>query len=136
MIAMVAHGGYLLAEHELKKLDRVIFKQAAHDGTPGKINPEWIGKDASAILGSIGVMVDQSIRLLVAEVPKEHSLVWTEQMMPIMPVAGRRCAGSWGFAIWPAGWRRWRAWACSETGAPTGERCPRSACHAASRACA
>ena len=26
------------------------------------------------------------MRLLIAEVPAHHSLVWTEQMMPVMPV--------------------------------------------------
>ena len=29
---------------------------------------------------------DNDVRLLVAEVPREHNLVWTEQMMPVMPV--------------------------------------------------
>jgi aldehyde dehydrogenase len=32
------------------------------------------------------VSVEPTVRLLIAEVPKEHSLVWTEQMMPVMPV--------------------------------------------------
>ena len=30
--------------------------------------------------------MSRDIRLAVAEVPREHSLVWTEQMMPVMPV--------------------------------------------------
>jgi len=85
--AMVAHGGYLLAEHELKKLDRVIFNQAPHDGTPGKINPEWIGQNAGDILAAIGVTGAEDTRLVVADVPVTHSLIWTEQMMPVMPVA-------------------------------------------------
>ena len=53
---------------------------------PGVINGDWIGKDAHTILGAIGVSVDSSIRLLLAEVGVDHSLVWTEQMMPVMPV--------------------------------------------------
>ncbi len=85
--AMVAHGGYLLAEHELRKLDRVIFNQAPHDGTPGKINPKWIGQDAGDILAAIGVTGAEDKRLVVADVPVTHSLIWTEQMMPVMPVA-------------------------------------------------
>ena len=85
--SMVAHGGYLLAEHELKKLDKVIFKQAPHDGTPGKINPKWIGQDAADILSAIGVTGADDRRLVVADVPVTHSLIWTEQMMPVMPVA-------------------------------------------------
>ena len=84
--AMTASGAYRLKEHELKRLERVIFKDMGQPSKPGLINPEWIGKDAAAILGAIGVTLDSSIRLLVAEVPKEHPLVWTEQMMPVMPV--------------------------------------------------
>ena len=48
--------------------------------------PEWIGQDAGRMLTEIGVDHDPSVRLLVAEVPRDHSLVWTEQMMPVMPV--------------------------------------------------
>ena len=85
--AMQAHGGYLLQEHELRRLERVIFTEAANDGTPGKVNPRWIGQNAGAILGEIGVRNVDDVRLVVADVPVEHSLVWTEQMMPVMPVA-------------------------------------------------
>jgi len=85
--AMVAHGGYLLEEHELKKLERVIFTEAAHDGTPGKINPRWIGQNAGDILAEIGIYNADDRRLVVADVPVTHSLIWTEQMMPVMPVA-------------------------------------------------
>jgi acyl-CoA reductase-like NAD-dependent aldehyde dehydrogenase len=84
--AMVGAGAYRLKEHELKRLERVIFREMGPPNKPGMINPEWIGKDAGRILAEIGITQDKDIRLLVAEVPKEHSLVWTEQMMPVMPV--------------------------------------------------
>ena len=84
--AMVAAGAYRLKEHELKRLERVIFKEMGAKGKPGVVNPEWIGKNAAVILAEIGVSVDTDVRLLVAEVPAWHSLVWTEQMMPVMPV--------------------------------------------------
>jgi acyl-CoA reductase-like NAD-dependent aldehyde dehydrogenase len=84
--AMTAAGAYRLKEHELKRLERVIFKEMGEPSKPGLINGEWIGKDADKILGSIGVSTDPSIRLLLAEVPADHPLVWTEQMMPVMPV--------------------------------------------------
>ncbi len=50
------------------------------------INPRWIGQDASQILGEIGVQADRDLRLLIADVPREHRLVWTEQMMPVLPI--------------------------------------------------
>ncbi|MEX1336573.1 MAG: aldehyde dehydrogenase family protein [Candidatus Limnocylindrales bacterium] len=84
--AMGQHGAYLLKEHELRKLERVIFKELGAPGKPGVMNPAWIGKDASRILAQIGVQPDAEPRLLVADVPREHSLAWTEQMMPVLPV--------------------------------------------------
>jgi acyl-CoA reductase-like NAD-dependent aldehyde dehydrogenase len=84
--AMVAAGSHRLKEHELKRLERVIFKEMGPPNKPGMINPDWIGKDAGKILAEIGVSAADDVRLLLAEVPREHSLVWTEQMMPVMPV--------------------------------------------------
>jgi len=84
--AMVDAGAYRLKEHELRRLERVIFKEVGPAGRPWLVEPRWIGQDAGRILAEIGVQVDGDPRLLVAEVPKEHGLVWTEQMMPVMPV--------------------------------------------------
>ncbi len=84
--AMTASGAYRLKEHELKRLERVIFKEAGPPGKPGMIDPRWIGQNANKILAEIGVSVPVETRLLLAEVPREHNLVWTEQMMPVMPV--------------------------------------------------
>jgi acyl-CoA reductase-like NAD-dependent aldehyde dehydrogenase len=38
------------------------------------------------MLAEIGVQADAPPRLLVADVPRDHSLAWTEQMMPVLPV--------------------------------------------------
>ena len=84
--AMVAAGAYRLKEHELKRLERVIFREMGPPGKPGMINTDWIGKNAARLLAEIGVNVDDEVRLVVAEVRREHNLVWTEQMMPVMPV--------------------------------------------------
>ncbi len=84
--SMAQHRAYLLKEHEVRKLERVIFKELGAPGKPGVMNPAWIGKDASRILAEIGVQADPEPRLLVADVPRDHSLAWTEQMMPVLPV--------------------------------------------------
>jgi len=83
---MQANRSYLLKEYELKKLERVIFSEMGEPGKPGRINPRWIGKNAGVILSEIGIQTGDDLRLVVADVPPEHSLVWTEQMMPVMPV--------------------------------------------------
>jgi len=79
-------GAVILKEYQLRQLERVIFESLGPPSKPGKIDRRWIGQDAGRILAEIGVPVEGDVRLLVAEVPREHSLVWTEQMMPVMPV--------------------------------------------------
>ncbi len=46
--AMGQNGAYLLKEHELRRLERVIFKELGPPNKPGVMNPAWIGKDAAA----------------------------------------------------------------------------------------
>ena len=83
---MTAVGAYRLKEHELKRLERVIFKDRGPANKPGVMNPEFIGKDAAVILSEIGISVPPETRLVLAEVSADHNLVWTEQMMPVMPI--------------------------------------------------
>ena len=79
-------GAYVLKDHELTRLERVIFTELGPANKPGKINPAFIGKNAGVILAEIGVRVGDDVRLVVAPVPNGHNLVWTEQMMPVLPV--------------------------------------------------
>ncbi len=83
---MADAGAYVLKEHELRKVERVIFSEMGPPSKPGVIDKRWIGKNASAILAEIGVQVSDEVRLAVAEVPVDHNLVWTEQMLPVLPV--------------------------------------------------
>ena len=53
--SMAQNGAYVLAEHELRRLERVIFTELGEPGKPGHINPAWIGRDAARILAEIGV---------------------------------------------------------------------------------
>ena len=65
--------------------------QARHQGggrgckDPG-LNRDFVGKDAAFIARGIGLLVPEPTRLLWAEVPNDHPLVWTEQLMPVLPV--------------------------------------------------
>ena len=81
-----AEKAHLLTPEQVKQIEKVIFKELGAPNKPGKINPKWIGQNAGKILSEIGVPAGDDLRLLVAEVPVHHSLVWTEQMMPVMPV--------------------------------------------------
>jgi aldehyde dehydrogenase len=83
---MVTEGAYRLKEHEWKRLERVIFTERGPARKPGVMNHDLIGKDASVILAEIGITVPHETRLILAEVSADHNLVWTEQMMPVMPI--------------------------------------------------
>jgi acyl-CoA reductase-like NAD-dependent aldehyde dehydrogenase len=84
--SMTSAASHVLAAHELKKIERVIFAEMGEPGKAGRMNPKWIGKNAGTILAEIGRSAGPDLRLVVADVPAEHPLVWTEQMMPVMPV--------------------------------------------------
>jgi aldehyde dehydrogenase len=84
--AMQRHGARLLTAGELSRLEPLLFAEQRGPGRPGVIAKRWIGQDAAAILAAIGAPCDPAARLLVASVAPEHPLVWTEQMMPVLPV--------------------------------------------------
>jgi len=84
--SMVHHGAYLLREHELRKVEQLIFSGPVEPPRHGMVDVRWVGKDADRILAAIGGRADREIRLLIADVPREHPLVYTEQLLPVLPI--------------------------------------------------
>lgn len=84
--AMGRHGGYLITSWQLRRLMKSIFEEDRGPGKPGVMNKAFIGQNASALLREIGVNVGAEVRQVYAVVEPDHQLVWSEQMMPIMPV--------------------------------------------------
>ncbi len=84
--AMVGQGAILLDSLRLKQVENLVF--ATHPGPRGRgaMNHEVIGKDIAVILARIGMNVPASARLAIAEVDESHPLLWSEQMMPILPI--------------------------------------------------
>jgi acyl-CoA reductase-like NAD-dependent aldehyde dehydrogenase len=76
----------LVGRERLPQLERVIFTKQHGPRQPAEINRDLIGKDASIILGKIGMDVPAFVRLGLVEVDENHPLLWTEQMMPILPI--------------------------------------------------
>ncbi len=83
--AMSRNGAVVLKQYQLRQLERVLFDGPLEPGKPTHVDPRWIGRNAGVMLGEIGVRVGPEVRLLIADVPPEHPLVWTEQMMPVLP---------------------------------------------------
>ncbi len=85
--AMEAGGAIVLTEPQIRGLEKVIFSETRGPRKPAVINRKWIGKNANVILEQIGLRVPDSTRLAVMDVPVDHPLIWTEQLMPVLPVA-------------------------------------------------
>ena len=84
--SIVAHGVYAIDAGQVERLTKVLFAEVPAPGRPGAMNKAFIGKNASVLLAEIGVTVGDEVRLVLAEVPRDHPLVVSEQMMPIMPL--------------------------------------------------
>jgi aldehyde dehydrogenase len=84
--AFTRYNAVVLNPQQISQLEEVIFSENRGPGKPAVMNKDYIGKNARVILEKIGINVDDKIRLAIAPVPVEHPLVWTEQMMPVLPV--------------------------------------------------
>lgn len=86
LAAMKQHGAVVLDAAQSRQMENVVFSGRRESWTPGVVNKELIGKNAGVILGLIGVQAGDDVRMAVMDVQASHPLVWTEQMMPVMPV--------------------------------------------------
>ncbi len=84
--AMARNNAVIIGKDRLSALEKVIFTEVHGPRKPATVNRELIGKNADLILSRIGLNVPATIRLGIVEVNEDHPLLWTEQMMPILPV--------------------------------------------------
>jgi acyl-CoA reductase-like NAD-dependent aldehyde dehydrogenase len=84
--AMGQNGAFILNRSQSKQIEGVIFKETRGPRQSCVVDRSLIGKNAGLILGKIGVHVGDDVRLAVMEVDANHPLVWTEQLMPVLPV--------------------------------------------------
>ncbi len=84
---MGRHGAYLLTDDELYRVEEAIFSEQRGPRRHAVVEKDLIGKNAREILARAGIACTGDPPLLVARVPNEHPLIWTEQMMPVLPVS-------------------------------------------------
>jgi len=89
---MLQRGAVELTSWQLGRLMKVILAEDHGPGKHGVVNKAFVGKSPATILREIGMGVDESVRLAIAEVDAQHPLVWTEQLMPILPLVRVRSA--------------------------------------------
>jgi acyl-CoA reductase-like NAD-dependent aldehyde dehydrogenase len=84
--SMARNGAVVIPKDRLSELEKVVFEEMRGPRQKGRVNKSLIGKNASVILAKMGITVPESVRLVVVEVGEDHPLLWSEQMMPVMPV--------------------------------------------------
>lgn len=84
--AMCRNGAVEIDLAQFNRLKKSIFMDDPPSGRHATMNKAFIGKNANVLLAEIGMQVGDEIRLVIVEVPPDHPLVFSEQMMPIMPV--------------------------------------------------
>ena len=84
--SMGRQGAYVVPKERLTELEKVVFTEIKGPRQKSWVDKKLIGKNASVILAKMGVNVPDTVRLIVVEVDENHPLIWTEQMMPVMPV--------------------------------------------------
>ncbi|WP_147534361.1 aldehyde dehydrogenase family protein [Bacillus marasmi] len=73
------NGAYFLNQEEKKRMEKVIST------SPGKVNPEIVGKSPAKIAALAGITIDESVRLFVAEETEigKHVPFSLEKLSPI-----------------------------------------------------
>lgn len=83
---MKKNGAYELNEDQIKEITALVISEPGGPGNEGAANKNFVGKNAGFIASQIGLTVPSTTRLLLCEVGREHPLLWTEQLMPVMPL--------------------------------------------------
>ena len=83
---MKKNGAFELDRKQAEELTKIVISDPGRPGHEGATNKKYVGKNASVLAGLVNVQVPEETRVLIAEVDQGHPLVWTEQLMPFIPV--------------------------------------------------
>lgn len=79
-----------LSVFQMDALTKLVIKEGGKGCQEPVMNRDYVGRDAAVIAKGIGLDVPPATRLLWGEVPNDHPFVWTEQLMPVLPVTFAR----------------------------------------------
>jgi acyl-CoA reductase-like NAD-dependent aldehyde dehydrogenase len=83
---MIKNGAYELKGEQIEKVTKLVIADPGKPGHEGVSNKEYVGKDASIIARDIGLDISDQTKILLCEVDRYHPLVWTEQLLPVIPL--------------------------------------------------
>ncbi|MCX7023295.1 MAG: aldehyde dehydrogenase EutE [Spirochaetes bacterium] len=83
---MRKNGAWELTGAQIDAVTKLVIAEPGGPDREGAPNKAWVGKSPVAIARAAGIEVPPETRLLLMEVGREHPLVWTEQLMPVLPL--------------------------------------------------
>ncbi|MBU1290586.1 aldehyde dehydrogenase EutE [bacterium] len=83
---MIKNGAYELKGEQIEKVTKLVIADPGKPGHEGAPNKEYVGKNASVIARDIGLDISNQTKILLCEVDRYHPLVWTEQLLPVIPL--------------------------------------------------
>ncbi len=83
---MKANGAFELTGSQIAAVTHLTIPSPKGPRAESAPNKDMVGKDAAFIARAAGIEVPASTRLLLMEVDREHPLVWSEQLMPVLPL--------------------------------------------------
>ena len=87
---MKKNGAYELNKDEIDLVTNLVIAEPGRLYHEGAANKKYVGKNANIIARDIGLAIPEETRLLLCEVDCNHPLVWTEQLMPVIPLVRMR----------------------------------------------
>ena len=79
-----------LSASQMDAVTKLVIKAGGRGCKDPVMNRDYVGRDAAVIAKGIGLDVPPPVRLLWSDVPNDHPFVWTEQLMPVLPVTSAR----------------------------------------------
>ncbi len=83
---MARSGAVVLAAHQIEQLRKLILEREKGPRKVAVINRKYVGKDIAVILRDAGIPCPPDKRIALCEVDADHPFLWTELMMPVLPL--------------------------------------------------
>jgi propionaldehyde dehydrogenase len=83
---MEDYGAVEIKGRDIDRLKDLIIKEDRGPSKHAVTDRQFVGKDAGFLLSEIGVRSGGDAKLIICETPDSHPFVWTELLMPVLPI--------------------------------------------------
>ena len=87
---MRRNGAFELTGGQIDAVTRLVLGADAQPGRHSTPHKDFVGKDPVVIARAAGIEVPAQTRILLMDVAAEHPMVWSEQLMPVIPLVRMR----------------------------------------------